>query len=557
MSGTKLSIESTSPLSSALPYSIHVSNNGKKNGQIGLANPGFYGIDVKPQTYTGSFYVRGTYNGQFTASLKSMSSGKTLATTLVKGVSKPGRWTQLKYQLAPKAAPPDVKNQLVITYDAAKATQGSLNFNLLSLFPPTYNNRPNGMRPDIMNALKSSNASFLRFPGGNNLEGDVGAGATRWTWNNTIGPLPQRPGRLGDWTYLNTDGLGLNEYFEWCQDLTMEPILAVWDGHYLDDKVTSRANLQPYIDDALNELEYVTGSVSTKYGALRSEHGYPDPWPLKYVEIGNEDQLSSGLSSYGAYRFRRFHDAIRKNYPQLTVISSTADIDTPADTVKDYHIYSIPSDLVDKFSYFDNTSNKTLIGEYSAWEFTNMTRAPFPYWRGTVAEAIFMLGAERNADRILGTTYAPILQNLNDVQWIPDLVSFTADPAETIYSTSLQMLSLLSGTRIKTTRGVTLEGDGKLGPGYWVGGVDAAGKGVMKMAVFDSKQPVPFSVKFAGAKAGATAKLTVLTGKGAQSMVDSVGNNVVTTTTRTVRAGGAGRFKFMMEELSVGVLHAL
>ncbi|KAL3428359.1 alpha-N-arabinofuranosidase A [Phlyctema vagabunda] len=151
-----------------------------------------------------------------------------------------------------------------------------------------------------MEALKGLNPSFFRIPGGNNLEGLYAP--YRLAWNDTIGPLKDRRGHQGTWGYQQTNGLGLIEYFEWCDDLGVEPVWAVWDGLYLNSGPLSEDEMAPYVQDALNELEFITGDVSTTYGALRASLGYPEPWALNYVEIGNEDNLSNGLQSYIDYR---------------------------------------------------------------------------------------------------------------------------------------------------------------------------------------------------------------------------------------------------------------
>jgi len=134
----------------------------------------------------------------------------------------------------------------------------------------------------------------------------------------------------------------LNEVFEWAQDLDMELILTLWDGHYLDNSSLSEPDLQPYIQDSLNELEYVLGSVDTTYGALRASHGYPNPWSLSYVEIGNEDNLSDGLPTYTAYRWEDYANAIQAAYPNLNIMASTLNVTRTASELGDYHQYSIP-----------------------------------------------------------------------------------------------------------------------------------------------------------------------------------------------------------------------
>lgn len=216
-SGAKIALSnSAKPLSSALPWSMTVSGSGSA---AGFSNPGYYGIGVTPQKYAGSFYVLGAYTGQFTASFVSTTSGKTLASTTIPSRSNANSWTQHNFTLSPTAAAGDVNNTFVLTFDPAKAATKSLNFNFISVFPPTYNARPNGLRVDLMNAVAGVTPSFMRMPGGNNLEGN--APGEQLKWNTTVGPLLDRPGHAGAWGYYNTDGFGLNELFTWCQDLKM------------------------------------------------------------------------------------------------------------------------------------------------------------------------------------------------------------------------------------------------------------------------------------------------------------------------------------------------
>lgn len=219
---------------------------------------------------------------------------------------------------------------------------------------------------------------FLRFPGGNNLEGLTVP--TRWKWNETIGPLKDRPGRPTPWSYEETGGMGLVEYMNWADDLDLEPselpqlaeptqltppVVAVYDGLSLDGHPVSECELEPYVQDALDELEFLTGSADTKFGALRASVGHPEPWRVKYVEVGNEDDLSNGLSSYKSYRFQAFYDAIKGKYPDMEVLASTLKLDLPGDAGGDYHLYAIPDDLVAEYNYFDQMSPKhsILLGE--------------------------------------------------------------------------------------------------------------------------------------------------------------------------------------------------
>lgn len=168
--GAVLALQNTSlPLSSALPTSVNVAPGSKSprpGTTIGLLNPGWWGINVKPQTYTGSFWVLGSYRGKFTVKLQSNLTGQAFATSDIPSAAQPGKWVEHKFRLQPRTAAPNSNNTFVIEFQAGS---GSLNFNLISLFPPTYKNSPNGQRPELMEALNALNPSFLRMPGGNNL----------------------------------------------------------------------------------------------------------------------------------------------------------------------------------------------------------------------------------------------------------------------------------------------------------------------------------------------------------------------------------------------------
>ena len=151
---------------------------------------------------------------------------------------------------------------------------GTIWLSQVSLFAPTYQNRPNGNRIDLMQKMAGLKPGFLRLPGGNYLEGNTVD--QRFEWKNTIGPIQQRPGHESPWGYRSDDGLGMLEYLEWCEDLNMQPLLAVYAGYSLNGThVSPGTDLQPYVQDALDEIQYVTGSTSTTWGARRAADGHP------------------------------------------------------------------------------------------------------------------------------------------------------------------------------------------------------------------------------------------------------------------------------------------
>jgi len=170
-----------------------------------------------------------------------------------------------------------------------------------------------------MQLLIDMKPTFLRFPGDNYLEGNTID--TRFQWKKTIGSLEQRPGHPGTWSYRSSDGMGLLEFMEWCEDMNAEPVLAVFAGYALKHElVVAGPALQPYVDEALDEIEYITGDPNTKWGSLRARDGHPRPFKLNYIEIGNEDGFDNAKSYDG--RFTQFYDAIKAKYPQMTLIST-------------------------------------------------------------------------------------------------------------------------------------------------------------------------------------------------------------------------------------------
>ncbi|KAK9645046.1 hypothetical protein V6Z96_007900 [Aspergillus fumigatus] len=530
VNGATLSLKNLSdPLSSALPTSVNV--KGSK-GQAGLTNLGWWGIDVRPQKYTGSFYVKGAYNGSFTASLQSARTGKVFASAKIASHSVEDKWVQHSFTLVPHSAAPDTNNTFSLTLIHRKRKT----------------------------AMKDFGPKFLRFPGGNNLEGDTIDG--RWKWNETIGPLKDRPGRATTWGYQETGGMGLVEYMEWCDDLGIEPILAVWAGLALNGDVVPEDELHVYVQDALDELEFLTGSVETKYGALRASVGHPEPWVIRYVEVGNEDNLNNGLASYSSYRFKAFYDAIKAKYPDITVLASTIDLTLPGDAGGDYHLYDIPDNFITRFGFFDNMSedHPILLGEIAAVQhngaeidWSNRQFSLYPWWIGSVAEAVFLLGAERNAHKILGTTYAPMLMNLDNYEWSPTFLVFNSDPDQTARSTSWHVYDLFSHTHMTNT--LPTKSSDKYGPLYYVAGVDnSTNSHIFKAAVYNSTADVPVSLTFDGVKAGTAAELTLLTAPDPVSMNEVGGANQVHSKVSTLRAGKQGVFEFSLPNLSVAVL---
>ncbi len=257
--------------SSALTTSLKLEvQKADAQNQAGVLNVGYWGMAVKPNSeYKGSFYAKSSGDmGPVTVSLVSDDTGKALATASVASVS--SDWKQYTFTLKSAAAQSSAANHLAVTV----GRPGTLWLQLVSLFPPTYRNRPGGFRADLMEKLAAMHPTFLRFPGGNYLEGDHIN--ERFDWKKTIGPMVDRPTHRSPWNYQSTDGMGLLEFLDWCEDLNMSPLLAVYAGYSLaQEHVNPGGDLEPYVNDALDEIEYVTGSTDTKWGAERAKDGHP------------------------------------------------------------------------------------------------------------------------------------------------------------------------------------------------------------------------------------------------------------------------------------------
>ncbi|KAK9797652.1 putative non-reducing end alpha-L-arabinofuranosidase [Seiridium cardinale] len=564
LGGAVLSLQNLStPLSEALKTSVNVASSDSE-GVIGLYNDGYWGMDVKQKTYTGSFWVKGSYSGSFNASLISNITGEVFGSVAVESKCTRDEWVEHPFELIPTVDAPNSNNSFALTFDSAGLKDGSLNLNLISLFPPTYKGRANGVRVDLAEVLEAFHPTYFRVPGGNMLEGLVNS--SYWDWKNSIGPLKNRPGYAGVWGYQQTNGLGLLEYLELSEDMGLELVVAVWAGLALNGDVTPQDELQPFIDDALNEIEFIAGSADSTWGKLRAEYGHPEPFTLKYVEVGNEDWLAGapeGWETYQEYRFPMFLEAINAAYPDIQVISSGSVYDgynIPAPADGDYHIYGTPDDMVDQFDLFDNVSIPHLIGEAAAvhpnggtgW---NGSLLEYPWWGGSIGEAASLIGYERNSDRILGALYAPIVRSLDRWQWATTMIQFAADPALTTKSTSWYVWELLAGHIFTHTLPATAD----FNPAYYVAGKNEdTGAYIFKATVYNSTDgaEVPVSLTFDGVAAGTAADLTVLTGpEDPYGWNDPfAGVNVVTTTKTTVTANDDGAFEFSLPNLSVAVL---
>ena len=495
--------KSTGP-SKALPYSVKVVvNAASASGEAGVANSGYWGMALKAHTtYRGSFYgdFEDASTGPVHAKLISDDTGAVLATAEI--AVHAGGWSEYKYTLTTGAIAASTKNHLTLTV----VHPGTFHLQLVSLMPPTFNNRPNGNRADLMERMAGMHPTFLRLPGGNYLEGDR---LEDWfNWKETIGPIVDRPGHQAPWSYWSTDGMGLLEFLEWCEDLKIEPVLAMYAGYSLRQQhVNPGKDLEKYVQEALDEVEYVTGDASTKWGAERAKDGHPAPFPLHYIEIGNEDFFDHS-GTYDA-RFGQFARALHKAYPQYKLIATTPvkekeEIEQP-DLIDD-HYYKSPSDMMDFVHHYDDaprTGPKIFVGEWATRSGT-----PTPNFGDALGDAAWMTSMERNSDLIVMASYAPLLVNVNPgaMQWPTDLIGY--DAATTYVSPSYYAQALFAGHVGDGTAKSTLTGGGKRF--YYSATVDSKKHVLHLKLVNASNEAQPLEITLSGTSGAHTAQVRTL-----------------------------------------------
>lgn len=406
--------------SEALQHSLALTvKQADEKNQAGVRNEGYWGMALRSNTtYKGTLYAKAdsANMGPLNISLVSDTTGKSLANAAVQQLSTD--WKQYEFSLTTGNIESSSENHLLLTVGQA----GKLWIDLVSLFPPTYKNRANGNRPDLMEMMAGMHPRFLRLPGGNYLEGDQID--ERFDWKNNIGPLVDRPTHRSPWNYQSSDGMGLLEFLEWTEDLNIQTVLAVYAGYSLKgDHIHPGPALTPFVDDALDEIEFATGDASTKWGAIRTKLGHPAAFPIKYIEIGNEDWFDRS-GSYEA-RYAQFSKAIKARYPNLQLIA-TAPLKRIKPDVMDDHYYKRADEFFEDVKHYDTVDRsgpKIFVGEWATRE-----GSPTTNMGAALGDAAWMTGMERNSDLIVMASYAPLFVNVNPggMQWESDLIGYDA-----------------------------------------------------------------------------------------------------------------------------------
>jgi alpha-N-arabinofuranosidase len=443
-------------------------------GSFGFTNNGFRGMGIKKdEQYNFSVSARLSENSNVKMTVELITlDGKTLGKAELPEFS--GTWNSYRATLGASATEQKAQMRIMLT------GKGSIDLDMISLFPAdTWKGRQNGLRRDLVEMIAALKPGFIRFPGGCIVEGrDI---ANRYQWKNTIGPVGDRKMIMNRWNvemkdhlapdYFQSFGLGFYEFFLLAEDLRAEPLPILNCGmscQFNAAEVVPLNELDPYIQDALDLIEFANGDGTTKWGNLRSEMGHPGKFNLKFIGIGNEQWDEQYIE-----RYKIFEKALKSKYPDIKIISGSgpfaagryfdygwSELKKLRPDLIDEHYYMAPDWFLKNATRYDNYDRKGIkvfAGEYAVhWQEGAEPESRNTWW-SALCEAAFMTGLERNADIVNMASYAPLLAHVDAWQWRPDLIWF--DNLTTIGTPNYYVQKLFSN--YKGTRVVPVLSNGK------------------------------------------------------------------------------------------------
>lgn len=413
-SGASAELTREYPLNEASPTALKVTLPEK--GRISLSNCGFWGMNIEKGK---GYYLRmNTSNGnrfEGRAILKLIAEDGTELCNRPLAIDPDRTWCEYTGQLTATGSDPHAR--FVIELEGT----GTLLLDYVSLFPETFRNRINGLRNDIAQTLEALHPAFVRWPGGCIVEGiDL---SNRIEWKKTIGDPKNRPGIYDTWGYRATMGFGYHEFLQFCEDIGAAGMFVCNAGIGCQGRVGDACreeDLDAFIQDALDAIDYALGDGTTEWSRKRVENGHPEPFPLQYVEIGNEN-----WGPIYEKRYDRFYRAIKAKYPRLTLISTLGlggqHRHERVDMI-DPHWYVAPEFFLSSSRLFDQQERggyAVYVGEYAVNQQVGGGNL-----LGALAEAAFLSGMERNSDLVKMASYAPLLENVNDRVWPTNLIWF-------------------------------------------------------------------------------------------------------------------------------------
>jgi alpha-L-arabinofuranosidase len=445
----------TSMLNSCQNHCIKLEVSSVASGSVGMANGGYWGIKLENNTeYKVSFWAKGGSNFKGTIKAKLESNGGT-AYAQSADFKPTASWQHFTCDLITRGISGVTGTNRFVIY---ASTTGDVYFDVVTVMPPTWKNRSNGLRPDLAEKLDALKLKYIQFPGGCTAES--ASMEKCWNWKNSIGPIELRPGSTRSrWWYKNDLYFGLDEYLKLCEDLGAEPVYVTSAG--IDERpdlpewyaLCPLDKMKPIIDNILDLLEYCNGATSTTWGAKRAANGHPAPYNLKYIEIGNENCFT--LNDYNS-RYPLIYNAIKGIYPDIKIMYNGNYVDEQSHTFgnavdfTDEHFYRNDlSGLHNKYDSIDPNCKKICVGEYASSINGNGGNI-IGNFGDALGDAGFMLGCEKNSERMWWTGYGNYAGFVGHGDFGPcivwnDAVSSFASPS---YYMQKMLFSDNQGTRV-------------------------------------------------------------------------------------------------------------
>ncbi len=439
--GSEITVINQKEKEATNPRFMRVMMDKTPKGKLGISNEGFHGMGIKKELrYDFSLLYRQPTN-QATIHIELVSEqGTIIGSTIVKPNQTGEAWYKLEASFVASAT--DQKASLNLWFEGS----GQLDLDMISLFPSdTWKGRKGGLRADMVQMLADMKPGFIRFPGGCIVEGRELS--NRYQWKKTIGPVEERKLMINRWNteikdrpapdYYQSFGLGFYEYFQMAEDIGAAPLPILSCGiacQFNSGELAAISDLDPYLQDVLDLIEFANSPTTTKWGKIRAELGHPAPFNLKMIGVGNENWGSQYID-----RLQIFQAAIAKKYPEIKLVCSSGfmasgdvfnylngELRKMKISYIDEHYYSSPKWFLANAKRYDSydrsASSKVFVGEYAAQSIGTSDVNNKNNWRTAIAEAAFLTGLERNADIVQMASYAPLFAHVEGWQWKPDLI---------------------------------------------------------------------------------------------------------------------------------------
>ncbi len=521
----ELSIRDNDPINAANPHYLRIESQG--GAPFGISNEGFRGMGFhEGETYDFSAWARRTVEGDDEITVQLVGNDGTILDSA--RVTPPSEhWGKITASL--KSASTESSGRLNVLLEK----RGAVELDMVSLFPRhTWKNRPGGLRADMVQALADLHPGFMRFPGGCIVEGSVLT--RRYQWKNTILPVDERRLLIDRWNYefihrptpdyFQSFGLGFFEFFQLCEDIGAAPLPILNCGmacQFNSGELCPLDQLEPFIQDALDLIEFANGPAASPWGAKRAAMGHPAPFHLTMMGVGNEQWGPQYLE-----RYERFAKILKEKHPEIQLVSDAGPqpnddrfqflwpklVELHADIV-DQHCYDHPDwffNNTHRYDNYDRNGPKVFMGEYAAQSVAVVSPKNRNTLECALAEAAYMTGLERNADVVRMASYAPLFANTEAWQWTPDLI--WVDSLHVRLTPNYYAQQLFSVNRGDNVLPLTMEAAGNR---FYASAVrDGAGDVILKV-VNASTEAAPASIHLDGV-AGLLPRsaATVLTGTG-------------------------------------------